>query len=179
MASPNASPESPGALEIRRAGPADFPVLGELARHIWRISFAGMITSEQIEYMLGQRYTAEALTRAVTTGGLTYELLLLNGRALAFAAHGDTETPDELKLQQLYVHPDWQGRGFGGRLLRHVEAIARERGRQTLVLTVNKRNARAIAAYRASGFVVREAATFDIGNGFVMDDYVMTKELAG
>ncbi|MEO8488040.1 MAG: hypothetical protein ABI585_17060, partial [Betaproteobacteria bacterium] len=46
-----------------------------------------------------------------------------------------------------------------------------------LVLNVNKRNAKAIAAYRACGLATREDVVVDIGGGFVMDDYVMAKPL--
>ena len=53
-----------------------------------------------------------------------------------------------------------------GRLVRAVQA-----------LTVNKGNTDSIAVYLKSGFVVREEAVFDIGSGYVMDDYVMEKRL--
>ncbi|MBU6402017.1 MAG: GNAT family N-acetyltransferase [Verrucomicrobia bacterium] len=81
----------------------------------------------------------------------------------------------DLKLHKLYVHPAWQRRGLGTQLLRHVEQTARAGGFRTLVLSVNKANAQAIAAYRKNGFTVREAIVTDIGGGFVMDDYVMAK----
>jgi ribosomal protein S18 acetylase RimI-like enzyme len=42
---------------------------------------------------------------------------------------------------------------------------------------VNKGNARAIAFYRKHGFDIAESVVVDIGGGFVMDDYVMGKEL--
>ena len=63
-------------------------------------------------------------------------------------------------------------------MLRHVESQARDQGMASLMLTVNKHNAGSIAVYRKAGFTVREEARFDIGNGFVMDDYVMEKRLA-
>ena len=42
---------------------------------------------------------------------------------------------------------------------------------------MNKHNAGAIAAYRRLGFAMREEVVVDIGNGYVMDDYVMAKAL--
>jgi hypothetical protein len=42
---------------------------------------------------------------------------------------------------------------------------------------VNKRNTRAIAAYQRNGFVTADSVVTDIGGGFVMDDYIMAKEL--
>jgi ribosomal protein S18 acetylase RimI-like enzyme len=83
----------------------------------------------------------------------------------------------EMKLEQIYLLPECYGQGLGKLMMRHVEQQARARGCRTLALQVNKRNAVAIAFYRKAGFTVREEAVFDIGNGFVMDDYVMEKVL--
>jgi ribosomal protein S18 acetylase RimI-like enzyme len=58
-----------------------------------------------------------------------------------------------------------------------VEDIARKQGCHTVYLQVNKNNTSAIEAYQRNGYAVRESATFDIGQGFVMDDYVMAKKL--
>lgn len=167
-----------GAVEIRTAEMADLPVIADLARLIWRHHYPSIISPEQIEYMLAWRYSPEAMTRDVTSGQLTFELLSVDGEPVAFAGHGPGDAPEELKLRQLYVHPEWQGRGLGGRLIRRVESAARATGRSSVVLTVNRRNDGAIAAYQRSGFAVRESANFDIGQGFVMEDYVMVKRLA-
>jgi ribosomal protein S18 acetylase RimI-like enzyme len=82
-----------------------------------------------------------------------------------------------MKLDKLYVRNDLHGRGYGSMLMRHVEQRARTRGCTQLYLQVNKNNRSAIEAYLKNGFVVTQAATFDIGGGFYMDDYVMTKDI--
>ena len=49
---------------------------------------------------------------------------------------------------------------------------ARELGKSGVYLTVNRFNDGSVGVYHATGFeVVRTQAT-DIGNGYVMDDYV-------
>ena len=53
----------------------------------------------------------------------------------------------------------------------------RERGCDRLVLAVNKGNRDAIAAYLKHGFRIGQAVVKDIGGGFVMDDYVMIKDI--
>ncbi|MBX3746822.1 MAG: GNAT family N-acetyltransferase [Verrucomicrobiae bacterium] len=164
-------------VEIRRAGPDDFAIVAELARTTWRAHFPGIITPAQIEYMLDRRYTPEALDRAVRDEELLFEVLRREGLPCAFAAHAATEEPDAWKLHQLYVLPDWQRHGLGGRLMAHVEHWALAHGRRRLLLTVNRRNLPAILAYQRRGFHIREEAVFDIGNGFVMDDFIMEKPL--
>jgi ribosomal protein S18 acetylase RimI-like enzyme len=83
-----------------------------------------------------------------------------------------------MKLDKLYVRYDLRGRGYGSLLMRHVEERARARRRARLYLQVNKNNSSAIDAYLRNGFTVTEAVRFDIGRGFIMDDYVMSKALA-
>ena len=55
--------------------------------------------------------------------------------------------------------------------------LARERGLDALYLTVNKHNEMAIRAYKAKGFEVIDAVETDIGDGYIMADYIMEKKL--
>src|SRR5687767_13154902 len=102
--------------------------------------------------------------------GIAYDRLLVGGQLRGFASYGPTSNASELKLHKLYVHPDCQRRGYGAMLLKRAESAARERGFVVLVLAVNKKNTKAIAAYRKNGFALRESVVTDIGGGFVMDD---------
>jgi diamine N-acetyltransferase len=82
-----------------------------------------------------------------------------------------------MKLYKLYVHPASQRKGYGSLLIKHVEEKARQRGFKVLLLTVNKGNHNAVAAYKKNGFTIRETAVVDIGGGYVMDDFIMAKSL--
>jgi hypothetical protein len=46
-----------------------------------------------------------------------------------------------------------------------------------MALRVNKRNVLAIEAYRRNGFEVAGELCEEIGGGFVMDDYVMSRDI--
>ena len=46
-----------------------------------------------------------------------------------------------------------------------------------LILTVNKRNTKGIAAYTRNGFEVTAGVVTDFGGGFLLDDFVMAKDL--
>jgi diamine N-acetyltransferase len=163
------------SITIQPAGPEDLPAIAALADLVWRAHYPGIISVAQIDYMLARMYHLDVLRRELADG-INYDFMLAAGKPLGFASYGPVAAA-EMKLHKLYVHPQWQRHGLGGRLLAHVETQARQRGFRTLILAVNKGNHQAIAAYRKHGFAVRESVVSDIGGGFVMDDYIMVKAL--
>lgn len=165
---------SPAGVEIRPAAPEHLAEIAALAAVIWRAHYPGIISHEQIDYMLDRMYDVEVMRHELGSG-IAYDRLLVNGALRGFSSYGATSNMGVVKLHKLYVHPDCQRRGFGTLLLNHVKTAARERGFTTIILTVNKKNEKAIAAYLKNGFAIRESLVVDIGGGFVMDDYVMTK----
>jgi diamine N-acetyltransferase len=157
---------------------ADLPVISELAGVIWRACYPGIISNAQIDYMLTRMYSLDVLRDEIRSQGIHYNCLLMDGKLVGFASYGPTSEPGVMKLHKLYLLPELHGRGLGSRLLQHVESEVRAEGTRRLILSVNKRNARAIAAYRRNGFIVADSVVTDIGHGFVMDDYIMAKDLS-
>lgn len=155
----------------------DMDTVAALARIVWQDAYAGIITQAQIDFMLDQRYDTRRLVAELAMPALWWDKATLDGELVAFASSLLTITPGEMKLDKLYVDPARQRLGLGGRLIAHVAQRALAQGCNTLILAVNKRNARAIAAYRKHGFVVRDAVCADIGNDFVMDDFIMSRLL--
>jgi GNAT superfamily N-acetyltransferase len=163
-------------LQIERVHAGHLADIAALAGVIWRAHYPGIISAEQISYMLDRMYRVETL-RAELEGGIHWFRALVDGALRGFTSVGPTEAATEFKLHKLYVHPGWQRHGLGSALLKESESTARNHGATTLVLNVNKRNEQAITAYLKRGFTVRDSIVADIGGGFVMDDFVMTKSL--
>jgi len=167
----------PDRQEIIRATEADLPAIAQLAGVIWRACYPEIITHAQIDYMLARMYALDVLRDEIRSQGIRYDRLLVNDKLVGFASYGLAAEPGVVKLHKLYLLPELHGRGLGSRLLQHVEREVRAGGACRLILSVNKRNAKAIATYRQNGFVIAESVVTDIGNGFVMDDYIMAKNL--
>lgn len=154
----------------------DVEPIVDLARVVWYDTYPAIISREQIEFMLAQRYAPALLRAQLRQPGVWWDQARVGGRLAGFACSLATAA-GEVKLDKIYVDPPQQHVGVGARLIAHVAARALAEGYTTLTLAVNKRNERAIAAYRKHGFVVREAVCVDIGGGFVMDDFIMSKSL--
>jgi len=173
----NIIPKFPVTTQILSVAEADLPAVAELAGVIWRAVYPGIISREQIEFMLARMYALDTLRDEVRSQGIRFYRLVVDGQAAGFAAIGPQETPAVWKLHKLYLRPERHGRGLGSLLLQHCEAEARRLGARRLLLAVNKRNARAIAAYQRNGFAVAESVVSNIGGGFVMDDFILAKDL--
>ena len=167
---------NPDSVRILPVADEHLSALSELAGIIWRSYYPGIITPEQIEYMLERMYSLETLREEIQEG-IRFDRLLVNDEFAGFASYGPTDRTDVFKLHRIYLHPIRHRQGMGTVLLQHCEVEARKLGARRLMLTVNKRNAQAFAAYRKNGFAIVDSVVADIGGGFVMDDYVMAKDL--
>ena len=166
------------SIDIEPVARPDIPALVALARDTWYRHYPAIITPAQIEYMLAGRYHPDVIRAQLDSAGTWWDKLVTDGGLAAFAASETDAEAGEIKIDKLYVRYELRGRGLGAALLTYLERRAIGMGIGRLYLQVNKHNASAIGAYRRSGFEIVESAVFDIGDGFVMDDYIMAKLLA-
>lgn len=86
------------------------------------------------------------------------------GCPVGYAVISDASSPgttrDDAELKRIYVLSKWHGTGVGRDLFDVAETEARTRRATRLVVSVYKRNARAIRFYEKQGFVAIGEATF-------------------
>ena len=169
---------APADCTITAVSDADVASVCALAREIWLQHYPGIITVKQIEYMLAQRYAPDIIRAQLRSGEAWWDKLEVGAELCGFASYERGRQARSMKLDKLYVHQRVRGRGYGAALIDHVARVARREGMDTLYLQVNKYNHGAVAAYLRAGFGVAKSVRVDIGNGFVMDDYVMSRALA-
>ena len=162
-------------LRIEPVAIADLPQISNLARLVWWDHYPGIISNEQIEYMLSKEYAQDTLSQALQSGTVSYIKLINDDELIGFASYSQTDNGNEMQLHKLYIHPRFQRMGYGSALLGYVHERAVQGGYKHLILAVNKNNRKAISAYVKNGFVIKESICVDIGNGFYRDDYIMRK----
>ena len=169
---------NPPAAEvwIEPVDEADLPKVRDLAERIWRSSYAELLSPGQIEYMLDWMYSLERL-RHDWTSGVVFHWPIVDQIPVGYMATQTDPHAAVLHLHKLYVLPQFQGKGLGGRLLEHAFQAATQAGCRTVRLHVNKGNLRAIACYHRHGFLKEASVVNDIGGGYFMDDYVMVRPL--
>ncbi|MFI5133501.1 MAG: GNAT family N-acetyltransferase [Chitinophagales bacterium] len=161
-------------LKIRNASADDIPLIRELTFKVWPQTYAAILSSQQIDYMLEQMYGESSLQKQMAEGS---EFLIVydDNEPAGFASFQET-APQVWKLHKIYILSNQQGKGTGKFVLDHIINEIKKKNAKALQLQVNRYN-KAKSFYEKLGFVVIEEADFDIGNGYFMNDYVMQLSL--
>jgi ribosomal protein S18 acetylase RimI-like enzyme len=164
-------------IHLRLLAKDELILIQGIAHQTWPSTFAGILSSEQIDYMLNWMYDLQLLESQMDKGH-GFLVAEEDGIAIGFAGYELNHLAGSMsKLHKLYLLPSSQGNGVGKALLLEVAKRAREAGQKSLVLNVNKQNKKAIDFYRVLGFVTIRQEVNDIGSGYVMDDDVMELSL--
>ena len=73
-------------------------------------------------------------------------------------------------IQKFYLDQTLAGKGSGTEAHNELVKLLQP---SLMRLTVNRQNFKSINFYFKNGFKIESVADFDIGNGYVMDDFVM------
>lgn len=164
-------------LEIRIATLADIPTIKDLAHCTWPDTFGEILSPDQIAYMLDMMYSEASLTKAMTESGHQFILGFDDeGSAQGYAGYQFNYLPGTTKLHKIYVLPKGQKRGYGKALFSAVAKTAHDAGQQRLRLDVNYQNA-ASGFYERMGMTKIDEVTTEIGEGYLMEDWVFEMEL--
>lgn len=158
-------------LSIVPVEPAQAAELAALAKPIWEEHFTPIIGSKQVAYMLEKFQSEHALRGQMEREEYRYFFFLWDGEKAGYM--GVRRDGDTLFLSKLYLKKVFRGRKISRAALEFMQDLCRREGLGKIWLTCNKYNENSLAVYRALGFVTARAQVSDIGNGFIMDDYVL------
>lgn len=158
---------------IIQPGPKHTQTLIQLAHITWQATYPGIISQEQIDFMLNWFYNRPLLESQLANPTQFFRAIQENNTLLAYL-HAYEEN-HALKVSKLYVLPTAQGRGFGEQLLQTAENEARNRLLPRIMLHVNRFNP-AYQFYLKQGYNVIETIDIPLEN-FMLNDYIMEKQL--
>lgn len=158
----------------------DIATVAQLAHRIWHEHYPGIISLQQIDFMLA-RFQSEAAIAAQLAEGHEYALIVMPDMAgvaqdvgyLAWQAQPDI---GRLFLSKLYVVQALQQQGLGHFALDYLKTLGQHRQLDTLWLRVNKHNP-ALQAYLRWGFRQVAEVVTEVGAGFVMDDFQLELDM--
>lgn len=159
---------------VRRAGPNEIPVIQSLAYEVWPATYQSVLSKEQIDYMMDMMYSTASLEKQLQAG---HEFVIIydDNVPVGFASFSRLQ-PDTFKLHKLYVLPSQQGRGTGRFAIDRLAGAMHRDGASKMRLNVNRNN-QARIFYEKLGFVVIGEEDIDIGKGYLMNDFIMEKNI--
>lgn len=156
--------------------PEQIALVAEIAEPIWYATYEPIIGADAVAYMLDKFQSVPAINRQLETEGYVYYLIGLNGEAAGFIGIVPHKE-GKMFLSKLYIRPEFRGQGIVREAFSHIAALCRKEGLDKIYLTVNKQNTHAIEVYKHHGFYEIDAVVTDIGCGYVMDDYILQKDV--
>jgi RsiW-degrading membrane proteinase PrsW (M82 family)/ribosomal protein S18 acetylase RimI-like enzyme len=162
------------SLRLRRAYEKDIPLIRDLTMKIWPQTYSTILSATQIDYMLDMMYSEASLQKQMKEN---HEFIIVNDgtEPVGFASFSLQE-PGVYKLHKIYVMTQNQGKGTGKFVINEILKAIIIKGGKALQLNVNRNN-RAKEFYEKLGFNVIREEDNDIGNGYLMNDYVMEKKV--
>lgn len=144
--------------------------VADLADIIWHQHFTPIIGTKQVEYMVDKFQSVPALTSQLADGYEYYQIFDAGEFCGYCGIHPEN---GKLFLSKLYIKKECRGRHLATKAFQFLKDLCEKRGFASIWLTCNKHNDNSLAVYRHLGFETIDTQVADIGNGFVMDDYIM------
>jgi ribosomal protein S18 acetylase RimI-like enzyme len=161
---------------LRLAEKLELPRIAEIAEPVWHEHYTPIIGKDQVEYMLQNMYSADALIKQNSEGQIFY-FITENKQEIGFIAISK-KSEGQWFLHKFYIGMNFQNLHIGGKVIDEMSALMKAddtSNKIELRLTVNRKNFKSINFYFKHGFTIETVADFDIGNGFFMNDFIMKK----
>ena len=158
------------------------PLIEELAQEIFPATYAPILSSEQIDYMMEWMYSTESLEKQFMDGHRFFIAAINDTPCGYLSIQKEMVTENDVTvyhLHKLYIMPDRQACGTGRLLFNEACEYVRkdkEAAKARIELNVNRYN-KASGFYLKMGMKIAEEGDFAIGNGYYMNDYIMSLEL--
>jgi ribosomal protein S18 acetylase RimI-like enzyme len=153
------------------ATPADNQTIYNIAERVWSKHYIpNIITQDQMDYMMEWMYSDASLTKQMTDGDRFF-MLNYKGDTIGYISVSDNN--GDLFLNKFYIDTEYQRLNIGSEALN--AALAHFPTAKTMRMQVNRKNFKAVNFYFKNGFTIEKAEDFDIGNNYLMEDYVMLR----
>ncbi|SNR37434.1 GNAT family N-acetyltransferase [Flavobacterium sp. ov086] len=164
-------------ITISEAAISDIKQIQNIVNITWPITYGEILSKEQLDYMLGLFYSDEALTEQYNGKVQLFYMIYEEETNIGFIGIEHNYNKEAItKIHKIYLLPETQGKGIGKKVIDEIGKLASENNSAALLLNVNRFNS-ALGFYKKIGFEVIDEVNIEIGNGYLMEDYVMEKKL--
>jgi len=163
-------------ITIREAGMESLDTIRQLAYEIWPVAYGKLLGAGQLKYMLDKFYSISSLQNQMNVLKHQFIIVYEDKVPIGFASFSAHDDPAIYHLNKIYVLPAQQGKNIGTQILDYIIDRIKAHGASFLQLNVNRHN-KASHFYEKYGFRIIREEDIDIGEGYLMNDYVMELKL--
>ncbi len=163
-------------IDFQPAGKDEIQTIYELAQEIWREHYPNIIGAETVEYMLKLMYSPKVISCDMKSG-LEYFLIKVDADNAGYFGIREEKEEAKLFISRIYIRKEFRGKKIGHKAMDFIYSIARKRNLSEVYLTVARTNENSVAFYKSCDFTISGAICKDIGDGYVMDDHIMTHKI--
>jgi len=145
-----------------------------LIREIWPEVFIPIIGKEQVDYML-VHYQGKDIITAEIENGVRYFFIEEAANTIGYFAYSLEE--DHLAVSKVYLKSEFRGKRLSSSVFSYFEEVARNEGKEKILLHVNRNNKRAVDVYLHRGFKIVKTVDIPLGEKFFLNDYWMEKKI--
>lgn len=148
-----------------------FKTIHSIATEVMHETYDATTAEGQIDYMIERNLIPEAISKNIKNSGYIYKLIYLNGEAAGFFAYCPAKNYREdlgegVYLSKVYIKKFARGKKLATKVFANLP--------RPVYLTVKRDNGVAMNVYKHLGFKILENIKTDIGNGYILDDFLMT-----
>ncbi|MCA0430269.1 MAG: GNAT family N-acetyltransferase [Bacteroidetes bacterium] len=156
-------------VKLIKANNNDVLSIAELAKTIWHQHYPSIISIEQINYMLNKMYCKQSLEEQINVLNHKFYFIMFENEKIGFISVNETE-PNNWHINKFYILQTIAAKGVGTHCFNEILKLLTPK---KITLTVNRKNYKSINFYFKNGFKINEVKDFDIGNGYLMEDFIM------
>jgi ribosomal protein S18 acetylase RimI-like enzyme len=160
-------------LQLIKATHSDVYRIADLAKLVWNQHYISIIGQNQVDYMLEKIYNYQSLLKQLNELNHHFFLITKSDKEIGFVSISSDNHKDFF-IHKFYLDQRYANSGTGTQILSNLETIFSPK---TFSLTVNRQNFKSINFYFKNNFKIKSVEDFDIGNGYVMNDFVMHKTI--
>ena len=160
----------------------DIKKLQTIAKQTFTETFGSQNTAEDLAKFLNEEYDFNKLKSEVADPESFYYFCYFNDELAGYlklnigSAQTESDYPEALEIQRIYVLQKYQGQKIGLSMMQHTIAVAKKIKKSQVWLGVWEKNLKAQAFYRKSGFEKVGSHDFVLGDD-IQTDYILVKEL--
>lgn len=159
-------------IHLKVAEEKDLSIISKLAQSIWNEHYVSIIGQQQVDYMLDKMYNHQSLVEQLNIKKHQF-YLIENDKAIIGFLSVSSENATDYFLHKFYIDQQKSNLGIGSEAL---NLLVNSIKPKSLKLTVNRKNIKSINFYFKNEFKIDRVEDFDIGDGYVMNDFVMVRK---